>query len=197
MTSSICYHVCCWNIALLKYIDGSHKNGTISEKLRAQTEMYVRHQFFPNLPYLCFRNYKRLPGGDKADNCVTESENASLKCSVTGPKPCNKLPVAASATIQHNDSRYKKKRQNIDRAVISSQPEYVGDDIQESIRNSLGDKIADRPLREAAEQYDLSQNYVFMEYSSGQDSTQSFWCRSKLLPCRDAGDPLPSYCRTR
>jgi hypothetical protein len=181
----------------------------ISAKLGNETLAFLEKSFWPVLRKLCFRHYMYIPSGDVASNCATESENASLKKSVCGPKNYHKLAVAAHATCQHVRQRMQQLRQKADRRIESSQDEYAGECLKTGVERSLETLLVPRICSMAGEQYELSENFRYTTYpflSAGEpknatkvvDGSQTFLVRDMFLPShKDKANPIPLYSRTR
>lgn len=81
--------------------------GRVTSSILDYTENFLTAKFEDRLRFICFRHYMYSRGGQVADNCYVESENAATAKDPTGPKPKYGLAVSASALIQHTDNRMK------------------------------------------------------------------------------------------
>lgn len=171
----------------------------ISLALFNYTMDFLTKQFQPSLSKLCFRHFMDQPHGDRADNSFTESENASLKGSVSGPLPFHKLAVACHATATHHENRFESLQLQAERYTLSSQEEYTGDKIDQGVENMLQSTIVPKIRMMAGQEFRKSENYICLPVKD--ESTpimQVFYLRSRFTKLHtDQGCPIPLYLRTR
>ena len=177
----------------------SNSNRKISKALATSTLYYLQNSFVPTLHLKCHRHFMDEPGGDTADNCGSESENSSMKRDVRGPKPNQKLSVSCHATALHVEGRIDRMQDNANRAILCSQNEYTGDDVEERVVRNLQQTVVGRIRKMVAKQYKLSVDYCYMPVEEETNELQQvYYVRSRNLRTHtDDRSPCPLYVRTR
>ena len=89
---------------LRRFCNNARSNDNINDNLIDFILEYIRVSFEDVLPLLSHRNYMYRYCGWVADNCFTESENATLSKDEFGPKPNHRLHISGDAILQVSDS---------------------------------------------------------------------------------------------
>ena len=92
---------------LREVIAHEKRTGRVTCSILDYTENFLTAKFEDRLPFISHRHYMYSSGGQVADNCYVESENAATASDPLGPKPKYRLAVSASALIEHTDNRMK------------------------------------------------------------------------------------------
>ena len=93
---------------LREVINMEKENNNISKGLLDFTTDYIITGFEDQLYRLCHCNYMDVLWGRIDDNCFSESSNSTLARDALGPKPNQKLHVAADCIIDHSEENNRK-----------------------------------------------------------------------------------------
>lgn len=110
--------------------------------------------------------------------------------------------VSAHSTNLHNDGRIRRRQQDADNAILSScSPPFQDYSLGTAASRSLEGSIVKKIRVEAGKQYELSEDYVFMEKRPDPDAVRNscvFLLRRSNPPGRkDESRPVPIYWKTR
>lgn len=109
--------------------------------------------------------------------------------------------VSAHSTNLHNDGRIRRRQQDADNAIVSSSSPPLQDySLGTAAARSLEGSIVNKIRVEAGKQYELSEDYVFMERRQDSSAVGNwlFLVRRSNPPGRkDESSPMPIYWRTR
>ena len=95
---------------LKAFVRNQKDNAHISNNLIQATLDFIITKFEDRLPRLSHRHYLHAVAGGFADNCFSESSNASLSRDPLGPNPSHHLHNSMDAINEHNQEAVAKLR---------------------------------------------------------------------------------------
>ena len=158
------------------------EKSNVSKPLFRFTATFWEKSFKNNLYRMCFRHYKKIPGGDERSTSFTESANSSLKRDIMGPKPHQAIDSSQMAITDHEQRRIDRLQK--DAMTKLTRKQYIGyytDDTfeLEDLKTSLSDHLVERAVDITVSQWEQSKKYVFYRIMNNKYLVQ------KRLPIAD------------
>ena len=144
---------------LQMFVADGLKESSISDSLAQFCDSYIATKFKPQLPYLSKYRYMHLWMHWVADNCFTESANASIQGNPLGPKPQDELHTCGDKTLQHTKETHRKRQMEA-YEILHKFLHKPADGKETELQNrALSLQIAVDTIELASNEYTLSAEY--------------------------------------